>query len=154
MGKKPLMKKSRTLILLAVVAIALASVRFWPSRTTTARASTPTECIENYYESLKSGDIDKYLSCLAEGYREDVGRSFFDTACRDVKDMKGVVQRAGPLENGSSQWVDVEEIRAAGIRRLRYHLRSDNGNWVITAIDPPRESTSPIRYGAPVGDEP
>lgn len=148
------MKPFRLLILLAVILIVLAGLRFWPGRTATVRAATPTECVENYYESLKSSDIDKYLRCLSEEHRAEVGRRFFDTACRDVKDVKSVVQRAGPAKSESSQWVDVEEVRAAGIRRLRYHLRHEGGSWVIAAIDPPRESTSPIRYGTPVSDEP
>ncbi|HTU90837.1 MAG TPA: hypothetical protein VMF69_12230 [Gemmataceae bacterium] len=148
------MKSFRILILLAVASIALVGVRFWPGRAAKAGAATPEECVENYYESLQSGDVDKYLSCLGEAYRAEVGRRFFDAACRDVKDMKGFVQRAGPAENGSPLWVDVEELRAAGTRRLRYHLHQDDGNWVISAIDPPREITSPIRYGTPVSDEP
>ena len=148
------MKRLRVLILIAVAVIVLASIRFWSGRTAAAGAATPAECVDNYYESLKSGDVDKYLSCLSERYGAEVGQRFFTDACRDVKDVKGVAQHAGPTESESLQWVDVEEVRAAGIRRLRYHLRRDSGSWVIAAIDPPRESSSPVRYGTPVGDEP
>ncbi len=148
------MNLSRVLILLSIGLIALTSVRFWPGRTGTAGAATSAECVDNYYESLKSGDVDKYLRCLSEAYRAEVGQRFFADACRDVKDVKGVVQRVGPAESDSSRWVDVEEVRAAGIRHLRYHLRRNGGDWVIAAIDPPCESTSPIRYGTHVGDEP
>lgn len=147
------MRPLRVLILLAVVLIALAGVRFWPSPTATAGAATPAECIENYYESLKSGDVEKYLRCLGEPYRTDAGQRFFDAACRDAKNLKGLVQRTGPVENGS-QSVEAEEVRAAGVRRLRYHLRQEDRGWVIVAIDRLRETTSPIRYGTPVGDEP
>jgi hypothetical protein len=148
------MKLSRVLLLLAVVLIALAGVRFWPGKAAIVGAATPAECVENYYESLKSGDIEKYLRCLGEPYRAHAGQRFFAAACREVKDVKGVVQRAGPAESGSPLWVDVEEVRAAGSRRLRYHLRHDDRVWVIVSIDPPRETASPIRYGTPVGDEP
>lgn len=147
------MKPLRVLILLAVILIALASVRFWPSKTATVGTGTPADCIESYYESLKSVDVDKYLRCLGEPYRADAGQRFFEAACRDAKDLKGLVQRTGPVENGSL-WVDVEEVRAAGVRRLRYHLRHDERGWGIVAIDPPRETSAPIRYGTPVGDEP
>ena len=148
------MKSFRVLILLAFVLIALAGVRFWPWKPATAAAATSAECVENYYESLKSADVDKYMRCLGEPYRGEAGQRFFAAACRDVKDVKGVVQRAGPAENGSPRWVDVEEVRAAGVRRMRYHLRQDDRAWVIVAIDPPRETTSPIRYGTSVSDEP
>jgi hypothetical protein len=153
-GGKLLMKPLRVLIVLAVVLIMLVAVRFWPWKMATAGAATPAECVENYYESLKSGDVDKYRRCLGDSYRADVGPRFFKDACREVKDVKGVVQRAGSAEGESSQSVDVEEVRAAGVRRLRYHLRQEDRGWVIVAIDPPRETTSPIRYGTPVGDEP
>src|SRR5579875_3348553 len=145
------MKPYRMLVLLAVVLMVLAAVRFWPWRPARTGAATPMQCLDNYYESLKNGDVDKYLRCLGEPYRTEGGQRFFDAACREAKDIKGMAQRAGPTEGGTSLWVDVEEVRAAGIRRLRYHLRQDSGNWVIVAIDPPRESTSPIRYGTPVG---
>ena len=146
------MKPLRVLIVLAVVVIALAAVRFWPQKTA-AGTATPAECVENYYESLKSGDVEKYLRCLGEPYRAESGQRFFESACRDAKDLKGLVQRAGSVEDGSL-WIDVEEVRAAGVRRLRYHLRQDDRGWVIVAIDPPRETTSPVRYGTPVGDQP
>ncbi|HEY7328124.1 MAG TPA: hypothetical protein VH592_10810 [Gemmataceae bacterium] len=148
------MKSYRALVLLAVVLIALAGVRYWQWKPTAVGAATPEECVENYYESLKSGDVDRYLRCLGEPYRSEAGQRFFDAACRDAKDVKGVVQRAGSDESGSTLWMDVEEVRAAGIRRLRYHLRQDDRVWVIVSIDPPRETTSPVRYGTPVGDEP
>ena len=148
------MKPYRVLILLAVVLIALAGVRFWSWNPATAGAVTPAECVENYYESLKSGDVDKYMRCLGEPYRTEAGQRFFDAACRDVKDVKGVVQRAGTADGVSPMWVDVEEVRASGIRRLRYHLRQADRAWVIVAIDSPRETISPVRYGTPVGDEP
>jgi hypothetical protein len=148
------LKRLCVLIVLAIALIVLVSARFWPGQTTRLGAATPAECLNNYYASLKNGDNDKYLRCLGEPYRTDIGRSVFDAACRDVRDVKGVAQREGPSEGGVPQWVDVEEIRAAGVRRLRYHLRQDGGNWVITAIDPPRETISPVRYGTPVSDEP
>jgi hypothetical protein len=147
------MKSFRIPILLGVVLIALVGIRFWPGKTT-AGAATPSECVENYYESLKSGDIEKYLRCLGEPYRADAGQRFFDAACREVKNVKGVGQRTGPAEGESSLWVDVEEIRTASVRRLRYHLRQETRGWVIVAIDPPRETTSPVLYGTPVGEEP
>jgi hypothetical protein len=149
------MKSYRVLILFAVVLIALAGVRFWPWKLMNVGAATPTECIENYYEALKSGDFEKYLRCLGDPSRADAGQQrFFDTASRDAKDLKGVVQRASPAESRSTLSVDVEEVRAAGIRRLRYHLRQHDRVWVIVSIDPPRETTSPVRYGTRIGDEP
>ncbi|HTU19462.1 MAG TPA: hypothetical protein VMG10_15485 [Gemmataceae bacterium] len=146
------MKPLRLLILLVVVGIALLGIRFWPRRTATTGAATPAQCLDAYYESLQSGDVDKYLRCLDEPYREDVGRRSFEAARRDVKDVKNLVQKAGPAESGSPLWVD--EVRAAGVRRLRYHLRQNGRGWVIAAIDPPREIATPIRYGTHVGDEP
>lgn len=148
-----MMKSLRLLIAGAVVLTALASVRFWPWKSA-ARAASPAECIEDYYESLKSGDITKYLQCLGEPYRTEVGHRFFEDACRDVEDLKSLVQRAEEDDNGSPLWVDVEEVRTSGVRRMRYRLRQEERGWVIAGIDVLRESTSPIRYGTPVGDEP
>lgn len=148
------MKRLRLLILLAVVGIALVGVRFWPHRTATPGAATPADCLDAYYEFLQSGDVEKYLRCLDEPYRQEVGQRSFEAARRDVKDVKNLVQIAGPAESGSPLWVDVDEVRAAGVRRLRYHLRRLDRGWVIAAIDPPREMPTPIRYGTHVGDEP
>ena len=148
------MKRLRVLILLVVVGIALVGVRFWPRRTATTGAATPADCLDTYYESLQSGDVDKYLRCFDESYRQDVGQRSFEAARHDVKDVKNLVQIAGPAENGSPLWVDVDEVRTAGVRRLRYHLRQNGRGWVIAAIDPPREMPTPIRYGTHVGDEP
>jgi hypothetical protein len=148
------MKPLAVLILLAFVVIALVGVRFWPSRTSTPGPATPAECLDAYYESLQKGDIEQYLRCLDELYRKEAGRRTFDAARRDVKDVKTLVQKAGPAESGSPLWVDVDEVRPTGIRRLRYHLRQHEGGWVITDIDPPRVIQTPIRYGTPVGSEP
>jgi hypothetical protein len=148
------MKRLRLLILIAVVGIALVGVRFWPHRTPPPGAATPADCLDTYYESLQSGDVENYLRCLDEPYRQEVGQRSFEATRRDVKDVKNLVQITGPTESGSPLWVDVDEVRAAGIRRLRYHLRRDDRGWVIAAIDPPREISAPIRYGTPVGDEP
>src|SRR5262249_23004841 len=121
---------------------------------TKAGADTPAQCLDDYYDSLQSGDVDKYLRCLSEPFRTDVGRPSFEVVGRDAKAVKGLVQRAGSAESGSTLWVDVDEVRAADVRRLRYHLRHDDRGWVITAIDPPREVPAAVRYGTPVSDEP
>ena len=148
------MKRLRVLILLAVSSILLAGVLYWSRRTATSGAATPAECLDNYYESLTSGDVEKYQSCLDESFRARVGQRSFDAARRNVKDVKNLVQLAEPAQGSSSLWVDVDEVRAAGVRRLRYHLRQDGRSWVIAAIDPPHENPAPIRYGTHVGDEP
>jgi hypothetical protein len=149
-----LMKTSRVLLLLAITLSLLAGVVMLSRRSTPRGATKPEECLDDYYESLQSGDMDKYRRCLDEALRVRVDQRAFDAACREVKEVKNLVQIAGPAESETSRWVDVDEVRAAGIRRLRYHLRRDNGNWVIASIDPPRETSAPIRYGTPVGDEP
>jgi hypothetical protein len=155
MGEKLLMKRLRLLILLGIASIVLAVTCWLRQRPATVGAATPAECLDNYYESLQSGDIAQYRRCLSKDFGADVDPRSFEAACRDAKDVKGLARRAGPVENGSPRWVDVEEVRAAGIRRLRYRLRQDDsGSWFIAAIDPPRESAAPIRYGTSVGDEP
>jgi hypothetical protein len=148
------MKRLRVPIVLAVSLLLLGGVLFWSRRTATTRAATPAECLDNYYESLQSGDVEKYQSCLDDRSRAQAGQRSFEDARRDAKDVKNLVQVAGPAEGGSSQWVDVDEVRAAGVRRLRYHLRQDGRGWVIAAIDPPRDMAAPIRYGTHVGEEP
>jgi hypothetical protein len=148
------MKRLRMVVLLAVTLSLLAAVLIWSRRTATARATTPAECLDDYYESLRSGDIDKYRGSLGEPYRARAEQRSFAAACREVEDVKDLVQLPGPVEQGASLWVDVDEVRTSGVRRLRYHLRSEGTGWVIVGIDPPREIAAPIRYGTPVGDAP
>jgi hypothetical protein len=148
------MKRLRVMVLLALTLSLLAVVLFWSRRTSTARAPTPAECLDDYYESLRRGDIDKYRSCLGEPYRTRAEQRSFAAIRRDVEDVKDLVQLPGPIEQGSPLWVDVDEVRAGSVRRLRYHLRSHDSGWVIVGIDPPREISAPVRYGTPVGDEP
>ncbi len=148
------MKRLRVLLLFAITISVLAGVLLWARRTAAIRAATAAECLDNYYESLKSGDVEKYQSCLGEPYRTRADQHSFDAACREVKDVKNYVQLAGPSEGGSPLWVDVDEVRAASVRRLRYHLRSDSPGWVIVAIDPPRDIPAAIRYGTHVSEEP
>lgn len=148
------MKRLRVLLLFAVTISVLAGVLLWARRTSATRAATPTECLDNYYESLKSVDVEKYRSCLGEPYRTRAEQPSFEAACRTVKDVKNYVQLPGSSEEVSPLWVDVDEVRAAGVRRLRYHLRSDGPGWVIVAIDPPRETSAPIRYGTHISEEP
>lgn len=148
------MKRLRVLLLLTVSLLLLGGVLFWSRRTATNRAATPAECLDNYYDSLQSGDVEKYQNCLEEPSRAQAWQRSFEDARRHVKDVKNLVQVAGPAEGGSSRWVDVDEVRTAGVRRLRYHLRQDGRGWVIVAIDPPHDSAAPIRYGTHVGDEP
>lgn len=148
------MKSLRLLLLLVVVVVALVAVRFWPRAMATKGAATPADCLDIYYESLQRGDAEKYLRCLDESYREEIGKGSFEAARRDVKDVKNLVQVAEPGEGGASLWVDVDEVRTAGIRRLRYHLRRHDRGWVISAIDPPRERSTPIRYGTHASAEP
>ncbi len=148
------MKKSRSLILLVVAVCLLASVYWWSRRSSPRGTERPEQCLDDYYESLQSGERDKWRRCLDEPLRARMEQHDFDIARRELKDVKNLVQIAGPAESETVRWVDVDEVRPAGVRRLRYHLRRDSRGWIIAAIDPPREISSPTRYGAPVGDEP
>jgi hypothetical protein len=148
------MKRLRVVVVLAVTLSLLAVVLFWSRRTTTAWAATPAQCLDDYYESLRRGDIVKYRSCLGEPYRARAEQRSFAAIRRDVEDVKDLVQLPGPVEQGSPLWVDVDEVRAGSVRRLRYHLRSEYNGWVIVGIDAPREIAVPVRYGTPVGDAP
>lgn len=148
------MKRLRFALLSAATLTLFAVVLLTSRRTARKPAATPAECLDNYYESLRSGDVDKYLHCLGEPYRSRAGRDSFDAARRTIKDVKNRVQVTAPVEEGSSLWLDVDEVGAADKRRLRYHLRQVDSAWVIVAIDPPRQMSTPIRYGTRVGDEP
>jgi hypothetical protein len=148
------MKLFRVVILVAVTLGLLAGAFFWSRHTATKTAATPAECLDNYYEACRSGDVEQYLNCLGGPYRSQAGSRSFDDARRDLRDVKNWVQLAGPVEEGSSVWVDIDEVRAASTRRVRYHLQQAGTGWVIVAVDPPREVPSPIRYGTRVGEEP
>ncbi len=148
------MKRLRVVILLAVTIALLAGALFWSRRTARSRAATPTECLDHYYESCRSGDIEQYRNCLGEPYRSQSDAGGFDAARRDVKDIKNWVQCAETVADGSSLAIDVDEVRVEGVRRLRFHLRQADSGWAIVAIDPPRTRPTPLRYGTRVGDEP
>jgi hypothetical protein len=147
-------KRFRMPILLASVALLAGALLVWTRRTAMVAAATPAECLDDYYDALQSGDVEKYLHCLGDPYRTRQGRNAFDAVCRDAKDLKNLVQLADAAEGDSSRWVDVDEVRAAGVRRIRYHLRHDQNGWLIVDIDPPRERAAPIHYGTRVGEEP
>jgi hypothetical protein len=154
------MKPLRAVILVAATLCLLAAAVFWSQRTGTACAATPAECLDQYYEAGRAGDVRRYLSFLAEPYRSQVRQRYADDDTlsaalrRDMKDVKSWVQIAGPVEEESSARVEVDEVRATGTRRLRFHLLQAGSGWLIVAVDPPRDMPTPIRYGTPVGEEP
>lgn len=148
------MKRVRVPILLAVVFLLTMVLFFWMRRTAPVAAATAAECLDAYYDSLQSGDVEKYRRCFGDPYRTRMEANAFDTVCRDTRDLKNLVQIEGAAEGDSSRWVDVDEVRAAGVRRIRYHLRREERGWVIVDVEPPRERAAPIHYGTPVGDEP
>ncbi len=147
------MKRFRLPMLSIAVAIVAAGLLLWARRSTTEAAVTPEECLDTYYNALRSGDRDKYSGCVVESHGIQSGGDRFQVLCREANDLKNLVQVAGPRDDEALRWIDVDEVRASGIRRLRYHLRRDERGWLIVGIETARERAAPIPFGTPAGDE-
>ncbi len=147
------MKRFRLPIVSIAVALLTAGLLLWARRSTTEASATPEECLDRYYNSLQSCNEDKYSRCFVESHRMRSSGVRFEALCRDNSDLKNLVQVAGPEDDVASRWIDVDEVRVSGIRRLRYHLRRHESGWLIEEIDTARERAAPIPFGTPAGDE-
>jgi hypothetical protein len=117
--------------------------------------ATPADCVENYAEACKTGDVPRYLACLAEplrvAERSKNPREFAESLRQRMSETKSWVQQPAQEMEGSKATVDVDEIRSFGSRRLRFHLEKTSAGWLITAIDS-RDLPTKVRYGTHVSE--
>jgi hypothetical protein len=152
------MRRLRIVIPLLVVLIAAALAVRWMAGT--RGFATPTECIEAYREASLAGDVPRYLDCLAEPLRARMLNRFADPqrlgmAIKEpMQDIKNWGQSVERTEGEPTAFVNVDEVRATGTRRVRYHLEQTGRGWLISAIDPPREVPTPIPFGTHIGEAP
>jgi hypothetical protein len=150
--------KKRRWLLLAALAAGLAVVVLSRIPRGPAGFATPAECVEAYAEASKNSDVDRYLACLAEPLRSEARHigpeKLAETLRREMAEVKGWAQQPAAEPGDGAATIEVDEIRPAGTRRLRFRLTRTGGGWLIAAVEPPRDVSTPVRYGTRVGAEP
>jgi hypothetical protein len=152
------MKRSRV-ILLTSLAVVLAVAAVWWSQRRSGFAS-PGECLDAYYEALLSGDAAKYEACLGDDLRAETRRRYasdaeLGSALRmGAADLKNYVRQGDGTTDGADRKVTVEEVRASGVRRVRFRLRPGGDTWRIVGIDRGPETPAAVPYGTHVSKVP
>jgi hypothetical protein len=54
----------------------------------------------------------------------------------------------------STAWVNVDEVRIDGNRRIRFRLQRSENSWLIASVDPPKLVPAGIPYGTHVSKVP
>lgn len=145
-------------VLVLVVALGLVAlaVRWSAGRRGFA---TPADCLEAYGAACLAGDVAGYLSCLGEPLRSETRQCFADDQelaewlRQTMKDVKSWTQLLAPVA-GSGAEVDVDEVRASGTRRLRFHLEHSGQGWLIVGIEQPRAVPTAVPYGTHISKVP
>jgi len=147
------------LLPVALTCAVLAGALTWSLRPRPAGYGTPAECLEAYREACRAGDAARIRRCLGEPLRSEVRHNYpgdealAEALRRENRGVKGWVEVGPPVEQGGRATADVEEVRATGQRRLRYHLELSQGGWLIVRVEKGAEQTPEVRYGTRVGEE-
>jgi len=150
------MKFLRLAVLSALTIALLVGAIYW-SRTPVGY-TTPAECVDSYAAAARRADAAGLLKCLGEPLRSELQRQGAELAGmagnlqKEMKDVKSWVQCLEQLTDESNAVIDVDEVRASGTHRIRFHLERTSRGWLITAIDPPRDVPQTIPYGVHVRD--
>jgi hypothetical protein len=153
--KSEVMLKRRLRVTVAVsLSIILLAVTLRWSRREIAYA-TPVDCVSAYYEACHGGNETQYRTCFADSIRsqfvqEPSNQNSFSNRRRQeiVKNWVVVAESTGGNEDRS---ILVDEVRADGMRRLRFHLEYSKGSWLIRGIDTLGEQQPEVRFGTDVG---
>jgi hypothetical protein len=152
------MKWVRTSALVSVTLGLLALAGFWSLQP--VRFATPATCLDAYREASRAGNVEDYLTCLAEPLRAKIQRQhtdpekFAELLRQEMKDLKTWVQLPASESAGSTVQVNVDEVRIDGNRRLRFRLERSQNGWLIVGIDPPKLVPAGIPYGTHVSRVP
>jgi hypothetical protein len=145
------MKRMRVAILLALIFGLLLAALFWSRPHPESGFATPGDCLDAYRDACKTGNVGRYLSCLAEPLRSDKGDATAEQIRKEMQDVKSWTQLDPEIKHDSAI-IDVDAVRRSGTRRIRFHLARSDGGWLITAIDAPRELPGGIPYGTSATD--
>jgi hypothetical protein len=132
------------------------------------RFASPEDCLGAYYEACQAGDLEPYLRCWAAPFRSEIrqelgGRDHSAELLRQkaVKNWVVVAEPAAGLQTSDFELrtraevpasVLVDEVRPAGIKRVRFQLELNSGSWLITGIVPVAERQPPVPFGTEVRD--
>jgi hypothetical protein len=156
----------RRRLLLAVLALAAAAGLFvlalWRPQGRQG-FTTPAGCVEGYAAASKSGDVQRYLGCLAEPLRSHTRQQFPDpdrlaeALRRDMEGVKGWVVPSEPAVEWNTAQADVDVVRQDGVRRLHFRLERSAGGWLVAGVSSPQARPAVVPYGThvkEVGDQP
>lgn len=153
------MNRKRFFVVVLVGAL-IAAVCIVAGRTP-QRFATPLDCLEAYRDACMAGDGEAQLSCLTDEYRAKRMRDCTEISelgawgYRSMEGLKSWVAQAQPTPTGVTDCVlDVEETRVAGTQVVRFHLRQVGRGWLISRIDPPRQTTTRIPFGTHISKVP
>ncbi len=146
--------------ILVVVLVGLAFVL--PGRKGRPAGATPEEVINALFDAAKEGDDRAYLDLIGEPLRETLQRTrseigveaFREDLRRSASGIKGLAIQRAENEPPGFAALEVELVFADRNERQRMLLTDQEGNWLITAIEPAQTDKPPIPYGTPVFEEP
>jgi hypothetical protein len=150
-------KHLRMAILVAVTLLVLALVIVWSRRPAEKGFATPAECLDVYCNASKTGNAERYLSCLAEPLRSEMRQRFPDTGQLGEHLRLGMSNvstwaQHPEMNDGSSAVINLEEVHGSSGRWIRFHLERSGKGWLITHIGQPEEKPLSFRPGTPVDE--
>jgi hypothetical protein len=132
------------------------------------RFASPEDCLGAYYEACLAGDADLYSRCWATPLRSEIrhGLGAQDRSAellqqKAVKNWVVVAQPAAALRTSDAEVsmkaqgptsVLVDEVRPAGIKRIRFRLELLSGSWLIIGIERVEERQPSVPFGTEVRD--
>jgi hypothetical protein len=138
---------------------AVAGALAWSLRPRPGGCGTPAECLATYREACQAGDAERYLRCLGEPLRSQVGHTYpgddalAEALRREARRVKGWVEVGPPDETGGRAIANVEVVRETGQSRLRVYLERSQEGWLIVRVEKGAEQMPDVRYGTRVGEE-
>jgi hypothetical protein len=153
------LRRLRPILLSAVTLAVLAGALAWSLRSRSTRYATPADCLEAYRAASLAGDAARFRGCLGEPLRSEVQRSYADDHSladalrRDTTGIKNWVDLGPPEVHGDGAVAVVDEVRATGQRRLRFHLERSGSGWLIARVEKEDERAPEVRYGTRLGED-
>jgi len=152
-------RRLRRGIFLVLALVLLVPLAYW-SRSEGVFAE-PNDCLSAYYEACQNGDANTYLRCFTPRLRSKIEREAearrFGTMLREVAVKNWVVVSTSDDQSRLST-ILIDEVRPAGISRVRFRLERTGGNWLIADLGPVQQNQPSIPFGTDVrtvlGDNP
>ncbi len=109
---------------------------------------TPEKCVTAFYEATVDQDKDRLQTFLSPALQNQTHQLIQEKA--NIQSL----MNHGSMKNKDSVFVDMDEIRKEGTRRVRFQLEQAKGSWIITAIGSPKEIKLNVPFGTHVGKVP